>query len=104
MLKRKSTCKEMKIWIGGRRIDLRLKISRSSVNYFILSFLPTLKIIRLGQLNKRYYELYTPVTLSTVTIGGTVPASNTRRHIFALRIESSRNLLLLDIPTSKRDS
>ena len=85
-------------------MDLKPKISESAVNYFILSFLPTLQIIRLGLLNKRFYDLYAPVTLHTVTIAGSVPVSNTRRNIFVLRTESRRDLLMLDIPRSKRDS
>ena len=81
--------------IGGKRVDLTLQITTSSVNYFILSFLPPLQIIRLQQLNKRYYNLYVPVTLSTVTVGGTVPSEASRPHTFALQIQYNRNLLLL---------
>ena len=61
-------------------------------------------MIRLGQLGKRYYNLYSPVTLSTMTIGGSVPCNNLKRNIFALRIESSSNLLMLDIPETKKDA
>ena len=74
------------------------------MNYFILSFLPPLKIIRLGQLNRRFYELYVPVTLSTLTVAGSLQCSNTRRNNFALRIESSPNLLTLQIPNKKKDA
>ena len=66
------------IHLGGKRFNLTQKIRTSSVNYFILSFLPPVQILRLGQLNRRFYNLYVPVTLSNVTIGGTLPCSNTR--------------------------
>ena len=66
------------------------KIAKSSVNYFILSFLPPIQILHLSQLNRRYYDLYVPVTLSNVTIGGTVPASYTRQTKFPLRFEASK--------------
>ena len=66
------------IKIDGRRLNLTQSISKSSVNYFILSFLPPIQIMRLGLLNRRFYDLYVPVTLSTVTLGGTTP-SNTHR-------------------------
>ena len=36
---------------NGVRYNLLVKIAKSSVNYFILSFLPPLQIIRMGQLN-----------------------------------------------------
>jgi len=85
-------------------MNLTYLISKSSVNYFILSFLPLLQITKLGQLNKRFYELYVPVTLSTVTIGGTLPCSNTRPLTFALRLETSMDLMLLEFPPIKIDS
>ena len=64
--------------IGGQRFNLLTQIGKSSVNYFILSYLPPLQILRLGQLNRRYYDLYVPVTLSNVTLSGTVPCTNTK--------------------------
>ena len=64
-------------------------IGKSSVNYFILSFLPPLQIIRMGRLNKRFYKLYVPVTLGTVNISGSVPSSNSTRYVFALRFEQN---------------
>ena len=63
------------IRINGRRLNLSQYIAKSSVNYFILSFLPPQQILRLGRLNRRFYDLYVPVTLSTVTIGGTIPVN-----------------------------
>ena len=63
------------IRINGRRLNLAQYIAKSSVNYFILSFLPPQQILRLGRLNRRFYDLYVPVTLSTVTIGGTIPVN-----------------------------
>ena len=38
-----------------------------------------------------------------MTLGGTLPVSNFRRSFFALRIESSANLIVLDLPL-QRDS
>lgn len=72
--------------------------------YFILSYLPPLQILRLSFLNHRFRDLYVPVTMSTMTIGGTIPTSNSRKNVFALRIESSPNLLILQFPRSERDS
>ena len=79
-------------------------IAKSSVKYFILSFMPPLQIIRMGRLNKRFYKLYVPVTLSTVSISGSVPSSNSNRYVFALRFEQNENLDMLIFPRSKSDS
>ena len=88
----------------GKRYSMLVKIDKSSVNYFILSFLPPLQIVRMGRLNRRYYNLYVPVTLGTVTIGGTVPSSNKSQFVFALRFEQSPNLSMLVFPRSRNDS
>ena len=81
-----------------------VRIDKSSVNYFILSFLPPLQIVRMGQLNHRFYDLYVPVTLGTVTIDGTIPSSNKSQFVFALRFEQSPNLSMLVFPRSRSDS
>ena len=84
------------IKIDGKKIKLMQEISKSSVNYIIVSFLPPKQIIRLGMLNKRFYNLYVPVTLSNVTIGGTQPCSNSKQTTFALQFEDSKDLYTLD--------
>ena len=73
---------------------MKFPISKSSVNFFILSFLPLVEILKLGQLNKRFYDYYVPVTLGTVTLGGVLPVNGHRRRSFALQLETSDNLLL----------
>lgn len=90
--------------MGGKRINLSVQISKSSVNYFILSFLPPLQVVRLGQLNKRFYNLYVPVTLQTMTVKGTQPNSGFLQRTFAIQLEMSPNLILLQIPSAQKDS
>ena len=68
-----------------------------------MSYLPLLQIIRAGQLNKRFYNLYSPVTLANVTMDGTIPSSNTRQSTFLIQIETSPNLYKLTFPRLKRD-
>lgn len=70
--------------MGSKKVNMSLNITKSSVNYFILSFLPPLQIIRIGQLNKRFYNLYVPVTLSTVTARGTTPNMGCRQSTFVI--------------------
>ena len=90
--------------LDGRKFNLSQQISKSSVNYFILSFLPLLQIVRLGRLNKRFYNLYVPVTLGTVTINGTLPSSSSNQFVFAMRFENSQNMSMLVVPRSQSDS
>ena len=80
------------VTIRGRVFSMKYKIGESSVNYEILSYLPLLQIIRLQQLNRRYYNEFVPTTLTNVTISGTIPCSNTRQLTFALQFETSKNL------------
>ena len=58
----------------------------------------------MGRLNKRFYSLYVPVTLGTVTINGTIPCSKSSRFVFALRFEQSTNISLLKVPRIRSDS
>ena len=88
----------------GKRYSMLVRIDKSSVNYFILSFLPLLQIVRMGRLNKRFYHCFVPVTLGTITIDGTIPSSNKSQFVFALRFEQSPNLSMLVIPRSRNDS
>ena len=98
-----SSCQPDSLRINGKKFNMKSQISKSSVNYFILSFLTPLQVVRLGQLNDRYYKLYVPTVLATMTIGGTVPCSNSRRLTFAIRLESSANMILMDVPRSGID-
>lgn len=90
--------------IGNKKFNQKLDITKSSVNYFILSFLPPLQICRMGQLNKRFYNLYVPVTLQTVTERGTQPNMGSRQSTFVLQLELSENLLMLKLPRKENDS
>ena len=76
------------IRINGVKYNLAQHFSTSSVNYFILSYLTSLEITRLGQLSKRFYELFVPTTLWTATIAGTVPTERSRQLTFAIQLET----------------
>ena len=46
--------------------------------YFVLSYLAQPNIIRMSQVNKRFYDRFVPVTLGALTRNGTIPVNGYR--------------------------
>ena len=63
---------EAKQYIKHEHCKFAVKLAETSVMYFILSFLPQRKVIALQLLNKRFRDLYVPITLNIMTARGSV--------------------------------
>ena len=86
------------IQVNGVRRKLFISLTSSSVMYFVLSYLTQTQIVQMCLLNKRFRDRFVPVTLGALTRNGTIPVNGFRQLTFAIQLEKSDNLLLMQVP------